>query len=58
MVGIVESVQQLILSTLLNQVIMLYQEIQLKPNVMLDNIIIFGIKIRALIVQKASIALT
>ena len=58
MVGIVESVQQLILSTLLSQVILLYQEIQLKPNVMLDNTIIFGTKIRALIVQKDSIALT
>ena len=58
MVGIVELVQQLILNTLQNLVILLYQEIQLKPNVMLDNTIIFGIKIRALIVQKDSIALT
>ena len=58
MVGIVESVQQLILNTLQNLVILLYQEIQLKLNVMLDNTIIFGIKIRALIVQKDSIALT
>ena len=58
MVGIVELVQQLILNTLQNLVILLYQEIQLKLNVMLDNTIIFGIKMSALIVQKDSIALT
>ena len=58
MVGIVELVQQSILNILQNQDITLYQEITNKLHVMLDNTIIFGIKMSALIVQKASIALT
>ena len=58
MVGTVELVQQSILNFLQNQDITLYQEIINKLHVMLENTTIFGIKMSALIVQKASIALT
>ena len=58
MVGTVELVQQSILNILQNQDISLYQEIINKLHVMLENTTIFGIKIRALIVQLVSIALT
>ena len=56
MVGIVELVQLSIHNIQLNQVIMLFQEIQNRLNVSKEHTNICGIRARALIVQRASIA--